>query len=176
MNVIVALLMAAVGFGAAWSWQGSRADARVSALDLKYTREASEALATLAGRFKDAEDRGDAITKAGEIRAAELEQKLQETKDALKTATHNRPCLGGAALRVLGKSPGLSLGPAGPAPAGPLHGGSGTAAADPADASPGDGGEYATDSQVADWIATAGARYERCRGQLRDIRTWEVAP
>lgn len=171
MNPIALLIVFALGFGAAWNWQGSRADARAAALDVKQTHAVSDALAVLAGRYQGAEINADRIQKAGEVRAAALEDRLQETQHALKTATRHRPCLGGPALRLLGQSPGLRLAPAEPAPAGPLYGGPGAAAADSADE-----GEYATDTDIADWIAVAGKRYEQCRASLRDIRQWEVGP
>lgn len=171
MNPIAALLIFLAGFGAAWSWQGSRGEAEIRALTTQHEKASGDAARAAAKKLKDANDRADAIDKAAAARDAVQAVKLQETQHALKTATRNRPCLGDATLRVLGKSPGLRLGPADPAPAGPLHGGPTAAAADPAHEGE-EEGDYSTDTQIADWIAVAGDFYERCRSRIRDIRAW----
>ncbi|MDO8933599.1 MAG: hypothetical protein Q7U97_14490 [Rhodocyclaceae bacterium] len=168
MNRIAVLLIFLIGFGSAWSWQGSRADARVATLTAAHEKQSGDAARAAAKKLKDAQDRADQIVKAATLRDAEQDQKLQEVQHALKTATRNRPCLGGAALRLLGESPGLRLGPAEPASAGALHGGSAAPAANPAEQ-----GDYSTDTEIAGWIATAGTLYEKCRARIRDIRTWE---
>jgi hypothetical protein len=166
-TLLIALGIFLAGFGAAWSWQGARGAAEIGTLKTKHEKEAGAAARTAAGDLKAAQDRADAIARAAAVRDATQDQKLQEAHHALKTATRNRPCLGGPALRLLGESPGLRLAPAIPAPAGPPDHGSAAPAADPADQ-----GEHATDTQIADWIATAGTFYERCRNRIRDIRAW----
>lgn len=165
-NLLLALAIFATGFGAGWSWQGSRADARMGTLTTQHEKATGDAARLAAKKLKDAQDRADAIDKAAAARDAAQTAKLQETQHALKTATRNRPCLGSAALRVLDKSPGLRLAPADPAPAGAFHRGSAAPASDPED------GGYATDTQIAGWIAVAGDLYERCRNRVRDIRAW----
>jgi hypothetical protein len=166
-DALVGLIIFALGFGAGWSWQGSRADVRVDTLITAQEKSARTAATTAAEKLKAAQDRTDAITEAAAARSAAQTAKLQETQNALKTATRNRPCLGAPALRLLGQSPGLRLGPADRALAGAPDRRPAAAAADPADE-----GDYATDTQLADWIATAGDLYERCRSRIRDIRTW----
>lgn len=168
MRPLIALLIFLVGFGAAWTWQADRAGARIATLQRDQATKSADATRMAAKNLKDAQDRADAIDKAGAARAAEQEKKLQEVQHALKTATRGRPCLGGPALRLLEQSPGLRLAPAEPAPAGPLHGGSTAPATDPEDE-----GGYATDTDIAGWIAVAGGLYEKCRGRIRDIRAWE---
>lgn len=170
-GLLIALVVFASGFGAGWSWQGARADARLSALTTRYEKESGDAARAAAGSLKAAQDRADTIARAAAVRDAAQDQKLQEVHHALKTATRNRPCLGGPALRLLGQSPGLRLGPAVAAPAGPPDHGSAAPAAAAADADQA-AIEYATDTQIADWIATAGTFYERCRHRLTDIRAW----
>lgn len=167
MNPIIALAIFLAGFGAAWSWQGARGDAAIATLTAQHEKKAGDAARAAARDLKSAQDRADTIARAAALRDAAQDQQLQEAHHALKTATRNRPCLGGPALRVLGQSPGLRLAPAIAAPAGPPDHGSAAAAADPADQ-----GEYTTDTQLADWIATAGLYYERCRNRVRDIRAW----
>lgn len=169
MNPIGALVVFLAGFGLAWTWHADRAEARVQTLTADHAQAAANAARRAAQTLSDAQDRADQIARAAEIRTATLEQQLQETKDALSTTTRNRPCLGGPALGMLGQSAGIRLGPVHPAPAGPPDGRPAAAAADPADA-----GEYATDTDVARWIATAGVLYEQCRARIRDIRTWSA--
>lgn len=105
-------------------------------------------------------NRADRVAIAAARRDSELTGKLQETEHALKNATTDRPCLGGAALRVLDHATGLR-----PPPAGAAEGRPAAAAADPQDEE-----EVATDTDVAGWIAVAGDYYERCRARIRDIR------
>lgn len=188
MNLVIALGIFLAGFGAAWSWQGARADAQLADLRLDHSQAALEQATAAAARMRAAQVLADRITTAAASREAALDEKLQETHRALKTATRGRPCLGGNALRLLDQSPGLR------APAGPPDGGRAAAAADsstlraggigggaaqgdspPPGPRPEGGGDWvATDTDVADWIATAGLYYERCRGRLADIRAYEA--
>ena len=169
-DLLIALVIFLAGFGAAWSWQGSRGEASLANLTAQQEKSGRLAATAAARKLKDAEDRADAIDKAAKARDDEQTKKLQETQNALKAATRNRLCLGGAALRLLDQSPGLRLGPAVPETPGALHGGSAAAAADPANGE--EEGDYSTDTQLAGWIATAGDLYERCRNRIRDIRAW----
>lgn len=165
MNPIAALVVFLAGFGLAWTWQADRAEARVQTLTASHAQAAANAARRAAQTLSAAQERADQIDRDAEARTATLEKQLQETQHALSTATRNRPCLGGPALGVLEQSAGIRLGPVLPAPAGPPDGGPAAAAADPADA-----GEYATDTDVAKWIAAAGVLYEQCRARIRDIR------
>lgn len=166
--VLVALLIFAAGFGSAWSWQAVRADARIETVKLANEKIRTADATQAADDLLAASDRANEIDRAAERRESVLNAKLQEVQHALKKSTLGRPCLGGPALRLLGQSHGLSLGPLLPETTGALHGGSGAAAADPEDE-----GEYASDTQIADWIAGAGAQYDRCRASIGDIRSWE---
>lgn len=169
MNDFLALLIAAaLGFGAAWSWQESRAGDRINAIAAQHEKESGDAARQSARNLITAQNNTDRIDDAAALRTANLERQLQETQHALKTATYSRPCLGGAALRLLDRAPGLKPGPADPAFASPLYRGSAGPAADPEDQSD----DYATDTQVAGWIAGAKVLYEQCRGRIRDIREW----
>lgn len=170
MNALSALLRAvwpyalclAVGFGAAWSWQGSRAEARVLAIENKHQQDLLDQADAWRQEVLRRQALADDIDRKAAARDRELTTKLQETQHALKTATRGRPCLGGTALRVLDQATGLRP----PESAVALHGGSAAAAADPED-------EEATDTDVAGWIAIAGDYYERCRARIRDIRQYE---
>jgi hypothetical protein len=163
VNLIIALGIFLAGFGAAWNWQGARAGVELAELRLDQSQAALDQVTTLVGKIRADQARADRITTAAAAREAALDEKLQETHRALKTATLGRPCLGNDALRLLDQSPGLR------APAGPPDGGRAAAAADPQ----GEGDE-ASDTDVAGWIAIAGRYYERCRGRLADIRAYEA--
>jgi len=156
-------LCLAVGFGAAWSWQGNRAKARALTIENQH----KQALLDQAEAWREEVERrqalADEIDRSAAARERELITKLQETQHALKTATRGRPCLDGTALRVLDQATGLRP----PEPARTLHGGSAAAAADPEN-------EEATDTDVAGWIAVAGDYYERCRARIRDIKQFEA--
>lgn len=168
MNPVAALLIFLAGFGVAWAWQADRSAASIQTLRADHEKASGDAARQAARNLMSAQNNADRIDAAAAIRTANLERTLQETKDALKTATHNRPCLGGPALRLLDHATGLQPGTAEPALAGPLHTGSAGPAADPED----EGEDYATDTQVADWIAGAAVLYEKCRARIRDIRAW----
>ena len=169
-NLLVALTLFGSGFGVAWTWQGDRAEVRIKTIAQAHEKARADDATEVARALKQKQDRADEIDRVASYRALVLNQKLQETQNALKTATRGRPCLGGPALRLLGQSPGLSLGTVLPDAAGTLHGRSGAAAAAANDAQ--DDGEYASDTQIADWIAVAGAQYDRCRSMIGDIRAW----
>jgi len=157
------LLCAGLGFGVAWSWQGSRGEARVLAIENKHQQDLLDQADAWRKEVERRQALADDIDRKAAARDRELTTKLQETQHALKTATRGRPCLGGTALRVLDQATGLRP----PESAGALHGGSAAAAADPED-------EEATDTDVAGWIAVAGDYYERCRARIRDIREYEA--
>ena len=145
-------------------------DAGRAAGEIDRAAERNRLLGEWQARVLDEVERADRIDSAAAQRATRLDKVLQETRHALKTTTAGRACLGGAALRVLDHAPGLRA-PAPDPAAGALHDGSARAAADPA------GEEFediATDTDVAGWIADAGALYERCRDRIRDIRAYEA--
>jgi len=156
------LLCAGLGFGAAWLWQGDRSDARALTIENKHQKDRLDQAEAWRKEVARRQALADDIDRKAAARERELTTKLQETQNALKTATRGRPCLGGAALRVLDQATGLRS----PAPAGALHGRTAAAAADSED-------EEASDTDVAEWIAVAGDYYERCRARIRDIRRHE---
>lgn len=162
------LLCAGLGFGVAWSWQGSRGEARVLAIENKHQQELLDQADAWRKEVERRQALADDISRRAAARDRELITKLQETQHALKTATRGRPCLGGIALRVLDQATGLRP----PEPAGPLHGRPAAAAAHSENGA--DDEAVATDTDVAGWIAIAGDYYERCRARIRDIREYEA--
>lgn len=172
----------AIGAAAAGGWQGLRIDALTSAHDAEVARlhqQETKRLLVQAevwrAEIQRKADLADDIDRARAAATARQARQLKETQDALKAVTTGRPCLGGAALRVLDQPTGLR--PAAGAallPAGALQDPAARPAADPAhQGQAGDGGEYATDTDIAGWIATARDLYEQCRGRLADIELYD---
>lgn len=166
LSILPYLVAAVLGFIGAWSIQELRAEARISALKLAQKTATEAAAVEAAAVLKQSAARADAVDHAAAARETALSAQLQESRDALKKATSSRPCLGGAALRVLGQSPGLTIGESLPADPGASAGTVAAVAA--ATASEGED-EYASEAQIADWIAVAGAEHERCRARIADI-------
>lgn len=161
--VILAAVLAFAAGAVLGEWDGAkRAGLRCTA---QAEAKRAEQLGDWVTRTLEAEGRAEAIDRAAAGRDREMNAKLKETEHALDRATRGRPCLGGAALRVLDQSAGLRP-PARTAHPGPLPGGSAAPAADPENAE-------ATDTDVAKWIATAGVLYEACRERIRDIRCYD---
>lgn len=170
MNLVISLAIFLAGFGAAWSWQGARSGLALADLRARHSDQALDAATAAARRIKEKADLADTITRDRTRREAALDRQLQEARHALKSATLGRPCLGGAALRLLDQSPGLRP-DAEPAPAGTPDRGSAGSATDSTDEE-----DEASDTDVAEWIVTAGRYYARCRGRLADIRRYEAEP
>lgn len=190
MSKLLALLRAAwpylaclaIGAAAAGGWQGLRIDALTSAHDAEIARLHEVETKRLLGQaeiwrdeVKRKADLADDIDRARAATTVRQARQLKETQDALNAVTTGRPCLGGAALRVLDQPTGLR--PAAGAallPAGALQDPAARPATDPArQGQAGDGDEYATDTDVAGWIAEARDLYEQCRGRLDDIRRYD---
>lgn len=139
-----------------------------TACKLESANERNRLLGEWQERVLDEIALADDIDRRAVLRDNELNNKLQETQHALKTATTGRACLGGAALRLLDQSTGLRP-PAGAAYPGALSDRSAAAAAHSTDGADSE----ATDTDVAGWITLAGDYYERCRERIRDIRRIE---
>lgn len=185
MTALLAMLRAAwpylaclaIGATAAGGWQELRIDALLSAHDAKIarlhdveTKRLLDQAESWRAEVKRKADLADDIDRKRAAATARQARQLKETQDALKAATTGRPCLGGAALRLLDQSAGLR--PAAGAsilPAGALQ----DAAARPAADSAHQGGDYATDTDIAGWVAVARDLYEHCRGRLDDIRRYD---
>lgn len=172
----------AIGAAAAGGWHGLRIDAltrahdaEIAKLHVAETKRLLDQAAIWRAEIKRKADLADDIDRARAATTARQARQLKETQDALKAVTTGRPCLGGAALRVLDQP--ASLRPtAGAAllPAGALQDPAARPAADPAQqGQAGDGDEYATDTDIAGWIATARDLYEQCRGRIDDIRRYD---
>ena len=150
---VIVAVFAALIFFAGWQVEGWRKDAEIERLERLHSDQ----------RARDAEAANDEITAAvkrgnelaARVSAAESTRDiaLQETQDALRKVTTGKPCLSGAAVRLLNQSPGIRAATAPVPPADPAR----------ADAA------FATDSDVGQWAASAIRHYDTCRGRLAAI-------
>lgn len=155
-EIIKTLILAAVAallFGAGWQVEGWRKDAEIERIERAHAEQRARDAVAAADEIRAAVKRGDEL--AARVAAAEAtrDTALQETQDALRRVTTGRPCLGGAAVRLLNAAPGIRQAGV-PAPAGQPAG---------ADAA------AASDTDVAQWAASCIRHYDTCRGRLAAI-------
>jgi len=151
VKLAIAAALAALLFAAGWQINGWRKNAEIDRIERAHAEQRAHDAEAASAEIAAAVARGDHL--AGRVAAAETAREIahQEKTDALRKVTTGRPCLGGAAVRLLNQSPGIR--PV-PAPAGQPAG---------ADAA------FASDTDVAQWAATAIRYYDTCRGRLDAI-------
>ena len=153
IKTILIAAVAALLFSAGWAVEGLRKTAEIERIERAHAEQRARDAEAAAAEIEAAVKRGNEL--AARVAAAESTRDLalQETKDALRRVTTGRPCLGGAAVRLLNESAGLK-----PAQ---LPGAAGQPAG--ADAA------AASDTDVAQWAASAIRHYDTCRGRLAAI-------
>lgn len=151
-------------------------------------REHAEQWRLLAERaaadLQAAQARGDVLTEElmAATRAAELLR--GELHEQIDLATQGRACLDAAALRVLDRAPGIAARPVPAAPRRAAAAGGAQPAADPAQPAGGAqlGAEIepdersASDTDLARWALSAGARYDECARRLDALIDWHDKP
>lgn len=174
-SAVAAIALAATSFAGGYALKGRldaaaierlRGDiARIEAAHAEEKRQAAEAARA---RLEAAQAKADAAVAA----QSRLETRLKEEQARVKAALYrlpSRPCLDGAHLGLLARSPGIRLVPV-PQAAG---GTPGPAAGAPADPGPAPAaGLAATDTAVTGWMIDAAALYETCRGRIEALRQW----
>ena len=178
LAAVLGLLLA--GFGSGWALRGWRATsdlnavkATIAARDQKAAEALAAANAANVAKLQRAMTAADASIAIAQARERAATTRAEETRHALLAATRaDRACLSGPAVRLLNGtpapraagSPGLRL----PETAGgTAHPASGVAA--PArNASE----AAASERDVAEWIVTARAMYDVCRGRVDALRGW----
>lgn len=154
-KLIIAALAAIACFGAGWIVNGWRISNEISDMERDQEKARADALHFANAGLVAAWRRGDDLSaKAADLEARNIQLSEEKSREIVRL-TDGRPCIGGAAVRVLNRSaapvqPGLSVPPA-----------SGEPAAD-------DGG-FATDTDIALWIAGAQRAYATCQGRLKAI-------
>lgn len=133
-----------------------------------------------AADLQAAQARGDALTQELEAANRQAETLRGELDEQITLATQGRACLDAAALRVLDRAPGIAAAPARvPAPARRAAAAGGAQpAADPpqpaGDAEP--DARSASDTDLARWALSAGARYDACARRLDALIDWHDKP
>ena len=154
-------------------WQVARAPllTQLAEQDAAHTREKLRTFERSAEVLQAANERGDQLTNALELRQGLVNQLAREKRDAIHKVTTGRACLGEPALRLLNSAPGLSVRGLAPATSGPAAAGAATA---PNTDNGGAPASTATDTDIASWVIDAGAQYEVCRARLDALIDWHL--
>lgn len=186
--VTLALSLAAMGGG----WLNGVLKAReiahlqtaLEAVRREHTEQWRIFAETAAARLREAQARGDVLTDElmAASRAAELLR--GELHEQIDLATQGRACLDAAALRVLDRAPGIAARPVPAAPRRAAAAGGAHAAGDSAQpagvakpgAQPSDDERSASDTDLARWALSAGARYDECARRLDALIDWHDKP
>ena len=144
---------AALIFLAGWQVEGWRKDAEIERIERAHAEERARDAAEAAAELQAATKRGNELAARAAAAESARDLALQETSDALRKVTTGRPCLSGAAVRLLNDAAGLKPAPV-PGTAGQPAGAAAAAA---------------SDTDVALWAAGARRAYDTCRGRLAAI-------
>lgn len=157
--------LACLTVGAAVGMELGRLPVLAQLADLRTTHAETARLAALASarQLQAAQVRGDALAHDLAQRQAQIDQLHQDKRHALTRVTTGRPCLSGAAVRVLNQ-------PDDPADYGfdPVPPPTGGHVADHA--------AFATDADVGGWAIAARAQYNTCRARLAALIDWHGPP
>lgn len=160
-------LLVALGMGATGYWAGDHqrnnawlAKQGVAERDARLALQAAQA-------------RGDRLSNALLSAERQIDQQRTEIQYALNKTTRGSPCLNGATLRVLKQAPGIIVSSV-PQPPGSAAAAGGPPGADTPNGTAADAAWYSTDTQIASWIAGAGAAYGVCRSRLDALIDWHA--
>jgi len=162
---LLALAMAAGGY-----WSGYRAGDHNR--DNAWLALQAQAQAQAHADLQAALARGDRLSNTLLTAEHQISQLRTEVHHALNKTTSGRPCLNGPTVRLLNQASGLAASKL-PAATGSAAAGGATVATDPGDSAP-DDAQYSTDTQVASWIADAGAAHGVCRARLDALIDWHL--
>ena len=137
-----------------------------------------------AADMQAAQARGDALTNELEAANRQADALRGELDEQITLATQGRACLDAAALRVLDRAPGIAARPVPAAPRRAAAAGGAQPAADPPQPAGGAqlGAELeldersASDTDLARWALSAGARYDECARRLDALIDWHDKP
>lgn len=150
-----------VGAGVGMQIGRSPLQAELAQLQTTHAETARLAAQASARQLQAAQVRGDALTHDLAQRQAQIDQLAQDKRDAIHRLTTGRPCLSGAAVRLLNDDPADYGAPSVPQATGSI---------DAAD------GAAATDADVGGWAIAARAQYNTCRARLAALIDWHVQP
>lgn len=155
--------LACLFVGAGVGMQIGRSPLQAELAQLRTTHAEATRLAAQASarQLQAAQVRGDALTHDLAQRQAQIDQLHQDKRHALTRVTTGRPCLGGAAVRLLNDDPADYGAPSVPQATGSPDA---TYAAS------------ATDADVGGWAIAARAQYNTCRARLAALIDWHGPP
>lgn len=153
IKTVIVAVFAVLIFAAGWAVEGWRKDAEIDRIKLTQANERADAERATAAVITAALKRYNELEARVAAAESTRDVALQETQDALRKITTGKPCLSGAAVRLLNQSNGIKPPDLPAAPGQP-------AGADAA---------FATDTDVAQWAAYAIRSYDTCRGRLDAI-------
>ena len=152
-TVIVAVFSVLI-FAAGWAVEGWRKDAEIDRIELAHANQRADDARAAAEEITAATKRGNELAARAAAAEATRDTALEETRNALRKVTTGKPCLSGAAVRLLNESGGLKAADL-PTPPGQPAG---------ADAA------FATDTDIALWAAHARRSFDTCRGRVDALR------
>lgn len=184
VGVGLALLLAALAGG--WI-NGAFKDRQIAALETalqavkrEHTEQWRIAFERAAADLQAAQARGDALTNELEAANRQADALRGELDEQITLATQGRACLDAAALRVLDRAPGIA--PAAPRVPTPARRAAAAGGAQPAADPPQPAGDAepdarsASDTDLARWALSAGARYDECARRLDALIDWHDKP
>jgi hypothetical protein len=167
---IVALVAAACGAAAGYTWEHRARLAEVAQIRADIARREAEAAEESRRRIEAASRAMDAALAEKDRRVLELDATNRRLRHDLKTAATGRPCLSPAARGLLYNAPAFWRDESRHDLPSATGGSASTHAAPAADS-----GQSAdsTDADIAGWIIDAAGLYEQCRARLDAIRQWD---
>lgn len=152
-NLIIAAF-AALLFAAGWVTEGWRKDAEIDRIERAHAEQRARDAEVAAEEITAATKRGNELAARAAAAEATRDTALEETRNALRKVTTGKPCLSGAAVRLLNESGGLKAADLPTTPGQPVG----------ADAA------FATDTDIALWAAHARRSFDTCRGRVDALR------
>lgn len=160
IKTVIVAVFAVLIFAAGWAVEGWRKDAEIDRIKLAQANDRADAERATAAVITAALERYNELEARVAAAESTRDIALQETQDALRKITTGKPCLSGAAVRLLNQSNGIKPPDLPAAPGQP-------AGADAA---------FATDTDVALWAAHARRSYDTCRGRIDAVREFFQEP
>lgn len=172
MRILMIVLFVALGIGyGGWYGEHQKHRADVAKLQKDASDKDAEQERSTRTNLQAAIYYANQMTIAQAARDADRATKQQEISHAIKSATSGRPCLGGAALRLLDTAPGLHAPNLANA-----NGGAGGAKPTASTTASDEGEDVATDTDIAEWINVAAGLYQRCSERFDALATWAKSP
>lgn len=153
IKTLIVGVFAVLLFAAGWAVEGWRKDAEIDRIERAHAEQRARDAEVAAEEITAATKRGNELAARAAAAEATRDTALEETRNALRKVTTGKPCLSGAAVRLLNESGGLKA----------------AAAAVPSGEPAREDAAAATDTDVAQWAAFAIRSYDTCRGRLDAI-------